>query len=49
MKQKMQLKAMKEIESELKATRRAKNIAVHEKVKDREERKKINEMKSGTY
>ena len=49
MEQKLRKKAMKEIETELKEARTARNIAIHAKVKDREERKKINEMKSGTY
>ena len=45
MNEKMKLKAMKEIEVELKDARKAKNVAIHAKVKDRAERKKINEMK----
>jgi hypothetical protein len=49
MNEKMKLKAMKDTEVELKDARKAKNVAIHAKVKDRAERKKINEMKSGTY
>ena len=42
-------KAFKEIEAELKMGRKNKNIKTHSIVKERAERKKINEMKSGTY